>query len=269
MPRRPLLRSVLGKTLWDQRRGIVIWSLGISAVGVLYAAFYPTINSPEMAAALEAYPKALLDAIGFTDVTTPAGYLGSTTYGLLCPILVIIFAGVFGARAIAGEEESGRLDLLLAHPVERWQVVLQRAGALLLALLAAGVVLFVVMIAAAGPAQFAEIGPNRLGAATAQLVLLGLLYGTLTLAVGAATGRRGLALGILALLGVAGYLANTLAPTLGAVAWTQHLSPFFYFNGGQPLVNGWQLDDGLVLLGVSVVLTGLAILGFRRRDVAV
>ena len=264
-----MLRSVFGKTLWDQRRGILFWSLGIAAVGVLYAAFYPTINSPEMAAALEAYPKGLLDAIGFTDVTTPAGYIGSTTYGLLGPILVIIFAGTLGARAVAGEEEAGRLDLLLAHPVERWQVVLQRAAALLVALLAAGIVLLAVMLAAAGPAQFSGIGPVNLAAATAQLVLLGLVFGTLTLFVGAATGRRGPALGLLAVLGVAAYLANTLGPSVDAIAWSQKLSPFFYYSGGMPLRNGWQPADGLVLLAASALLVALAVVSLRRRDLAV
>ena len=264
-----MLRSVFAKTLWDQRRGIIIWAIGIAAVGVLYAAFYPSINNPEMEAALEAYPQGLLDAIGFTDITTAEGYIGSTTYGLLGPVLVIIFAGAFGAHAIAGEEESGRLDVLLAHPVERWQVVLQRAGALLVALLLAGAVLLLAMLAAAGPAQFSSIGASNLAAATVQLVLLGLVFGCLALAVGAATGRRGLALGALAVLGIATYLANTLGPSVEAIAWTRDISPFHYFSGGAPLRNGWQPADALILLGVSIVLVALAIASFRRRDVAV
>lgn len=264
-----MLRNVFAKTLWDQRRGIVVWAIGIAAVGVLYAAFYPSINNPEMEAALEAYPQGLLDAIGFTDITTPEGYLGSTTYGLLGPVLIIIYAAALGARAIAGEEEAGRLDVLLAHPVERWQVVVQRAAALLVALLVAGLALLLAMTIASGPAQFASIGVGNLAAASVQLALLGLLFGTLALAVGAATGRRGLALGLLAVVGIATYLANTLGPTVDAISWTQDLSPFHYFAGGAPLRNGLQLGDALILLGASVLLVVLAVVGFRRRDVAV
>jgi beta-exotoxin I transport system permease protein len=264
-----MLRNVFGKTLWDQRRGIVIWALAVAAVGVLYAAFWPTMDTPELQKFLEAYPKGVMDALGFTDITSPAGYLGATTYGLLGPVLIIIYGAMFGARAIAGEEEAGRLEVLLAHPVERWQVVIQRAAAMVVALALAGAALWAAMLAAAGPAQFSEIGADRLAAASTQLVLLGLLFGTLALLIGAATGKRAIALGVVGGLAVAAYLANNLAPSVAAIAGAQKLSPFYYYNEGRPLVNGWQLVDGLLLLGVSVAFIALAALLFRRRDVAV
>jgi ABC-2 type transport system permease protein len=264
-----MLRNVFAKTLWDQRRGILGWAVGIAAVGVLYAAFYPSINNPDMAAALEAYPQALLDAIGFTDVTSPEGYIGSTTYGLLGPVLAVIFATTLGSRAIAGEEESGRLEVLLAHPVQRWQVVVQRSAAMLVALAVAGGLLLAAMLAAAGPAQYGSIPAANLAAATFQLVLLAWLFGSLALAAGAVTGSRGLAMGAVALVGVATYFANTLGPSVEAIAWSRDVSPFRYFSGGQPLANGLQLADAAVLAVTGLVLTALGALGFERRDVGV
>ena len=248
---------------------IIGWSIGIAAVGVFYAAFYPSMANPDMAAAMEAFPEGMLDALGFADITSPAGYLAGTTYGLLGPVLMIIFASTLGARAIAGEEEAGRLDVLLAHPIDRWSVVVQRAAALLVALAVAGIALFLVMTAAAGPAQFDEIGVANLGAATVQLVLLGAFFGALALSVGAVTGRRGLALAAVAIVGIATYFANTLGPSVEAIAWSRDASPFHYYSGGQPLVNGWQLADGLILLVATVGLVALGVVGFRRRDVAV
>ena len=264
-----MLRSVFGKSLWDQRRGIAIWALAIAAVGTMYAAFWPSINSPEMAAALEAYPRGLLDAIGFTDVTTPAGYLGATSYGLLGPVLTLIFAATLGSRAIAGDEEAGRLDVLLAHPVERWHVVLQRAAAMAVAVVLAQVALFAALVLASGPAQFDSVGVENLAAASVQLGLLGLFFGSLALTVGAVTGSRGLAWGAVAVIGVLTYFANTLAPSIDAIAWTQSLSPFYSFSGGRPLVNGWQPAAGLTLLGAALVLVVVAVIGLRRRDIAV
>ena len=41
-----MLRSVFGKTLWDQRRALAGWTVGVTAVGLLYAAFYPAVNTP-------------------------------------------------------------------------------------------------------------------------------------------------------------------------------------------------------------------------------
>jgi ABC-2 type transport system permease protein len=264
-----MLRSVFGKTLWGQRQGIVAWSIGLGAVGVLYAAFYPSMANPDMQAAMDAFPPEMLDALGFTDITSPEGYLGGTTYGLLGPVLSIIYATTLGSRAIAGEEESGRLELLLAHPVERWQVVLQRSAAMLVALVIAGAVLLLAMIAAAGPAQYDSIPTANLAAATVQLVLLAWLFGSLALAVGALSGSRGLAIGMVALVGVATYFANTLGPSVDALAWSRDVSPFHYYSGGAPLREGWPALDAAVLAASSLLLTAVAMLGLERRDVGV
>jgi ABC-2 type transport system permease protein len=264
-----MLRNVFTKTLWDQRRGIVIWSLAIAAVGVMYAAFYPLMRNPEMEAVIDAYPPELLDALGFTDITSPAGYLGGTTYGLLGPILMIIFAGMFGTRAIAGEEEAGRMDVLLAHPVGRGLVVVHRAAALLVAVGLAALVLFVAMLAVSGPAEVTEVGPANLGAASLQLGLLALFFGCLALALGAITGSRGVTWAVLALVVIVTYFANTLGPAVEWLAWTQNLSPFFYYSGGRPLSNGLQTTDALILAGAALVLVAVAVFAFRRRDIAV
>lgn len=264
-----MLRSVLGKSLWDQRRGILMWAVAIAGVGVLYAAFWPLMDNPEMAAVLDAYPPELLNALGFTDVTSPAGYLGATTFGLLGPILTLVFAGALGVRAVAGDEESGRLDVLLAYPVERWQLVLQRAGAIALALVPATLLLYVALLIAAGPADFSSIGPTNLAAATVQLGLLGLFFGSLGLAVGALTGSRGAAWGAVAVVGVLGYIANTLGPSIDAISWSQNFSPFYYYSRGTPLVDGLQVGDSLILVAAALLGVVIAVLGLQRRDIAV
>ena len=63
-----MLHSVFGKALWDSRRAILAWAIGITAVGVGYAAFFPAINTPAYRAALDAFPKGVLDALGFAAV---------------------------------------------------------------------------------------------------------------------------------------------------------------------------------------------------------
>jgi len=263
------LRSVFGKTLWDQRRSLAGWLIGISVIGVFYAALYPVINNPEMRAALEAYPESFLDAIGFTDVTSAAGYLGSTTFGLLGPALLIAFAAAVGGSAIAGEEESGRLDLVLAHPVSRWSVVIQRFASIVVAMVAVGLVLAVGLVAISGPADLADIGAANLFAASIQLALFGSLFGAIALAVGAVTGRRSVVYAVVAVVGVAGFFGNNLGPSIEALAWLRDVSPFHYYSGGLPLRNGVQLVDIAVLAMAAVALVLVGGLRFDRRDIAV
>lgn len=264
-----MLRSIFTKALWDQRVGILGWAVAIALVGVVYAAFYPSMNSPEMAAAMDAFPPEFMAALGMTDITSPAGYLGSTTYGILGPVLSIIFGTTLGSRAIAGDEDAGRLEVLMAHPVERWSIVVQRAAAIVVALSVAGLALYLGMLAISGPAQLTDIGPANLAAATVQLVLLALVFAMLALAVGAVTGKPGLATASVALVAVATYFANTLGPSTEYLAWTQKISPFYYYSGGQPLANGLQVGDALILAGASIVLALIGIGGFARRDVGV
>jgi ABC-2 type transport system permease protein len=264
-----MLRSVFTKSLWDQRRAISAWALAIAFVGAAYAAFYPSMSNPDMQAALDAFPKEVLDALGMADITSPEGYVGSTVYGLLGPVLMIVYAASLGSRAIAGDEESGRLDLLLAHPVTRWSVVLQRAAAVAVALAVATAALLAAMVAISGPAQLGALSVADLAAASLQLFLLAAVFSTLGLAVGAATGSRALAMGAVAFAAVTSYSANTMGPSVPALAWTQELSPFFYAAGGQPLANGWQVRDAVILSSVSLILVGAAVIAFGRRDVAV
>ncbi len=264
-----MLRSVFGKTLWDQRRSLLGWAIGITAVGVLYATFYPMVNTPEMLQALEAYPQGMLEALGMTDVTSLPGYLGATTFGLLGPALIIVFAAAIGGSAIAGEEENGRLDLALAHPTSRWSLLVQRFAAIVVAMVGVNLVLAIALVAISGPAGLTGLDTGNLVAACIQLAALGIVFAAVALAAGAATGRRSVAFGLVAVVAVVGYFGNNLGPSIAGLGWLHDVSPFHFYSGGQPLRNGLQLADTTVLLVVSVLLVTLGGLRFDRRDVAV
>ncbi|MCU0482982.1 MAG: ABC transporter permease [Chloroflexi bacterium] len=264
-----MLRSVFGKTLRDQRRSLLAWTIAVAAVGVLYAAFWPLMVSPEMKAALEAFPPALLEMLGYDDITTAAGYVGSTTFGLLGPALIIVFAAAVGGSAIAGEEESGRLDLTLAHPVSRWSVALQRFAAIVVQMVVVGAALALALIAISGPAQLGDIGTANLAAASLHLAAFGVFFAAVALGVGAMTGRRSLVYAAVALVAVGGFLANNLAPMVDEIAFLRDISPFHYYSGGEPLRHGLQVADLGLLVAASAVLVALGGLVFDRRDVAV
>lgn len=264
-----MLRNVFSKTLWEMRRALVGWTIGVSAVGVLYAAFYPAIKAPEYAQMMETFAPELMEALGMTDIVSPAGYLGSTTFGILGPVLMIIFGAWFGTRAVAGDEDAGKLDVLLAHPVARWQIVVERFGTLIVAAAIIVLVLFVALVAISGVAEFAEIGPANLLAGSVHLAALSIFFGALALAIGAATGKRGLATGLVAIVGVVGYFGNTMSRQVQELGLLRDISPFHYYADGRPLANGIQAFDLTVLAIAAVVLVAIGTVLFTRRDVAV
>jgi len=263
-----LLRDVYPKALWDARRSLPGWTGAIAAVALMYAAFWPTVSSPEMAGALAAYPKDVLAAFNAEDLGTPQGYLGGTVYGLLVPLLVAVFMIAAGTRGIAGDEEAGTLELVLAHPVSRRGLALQRLGAALTEMAVVAVVLFAVMVAARAPFELGSVSVGGFLAINTQLALFGAVFAALAFAVGAATGRRAAALGVSAGAAVLAYLANSVFPQVAALEWTRSLSPFHWYLGGDPLTNGLQWPGTLALAGTTLVLAAAGTYLFTRRDIA-
>ncbi|MGF1616529.1 MAG: ABC transporter permease subunit [Acidimicrobiia bacterium] len=263
-----MLGDIWTKTLWDQRRSLLGWAIGFAAVSLVYGGFYPFAATPEYAELIESLPPALADAMGWGDISTPHGYLGATVFGILGPVLAIIMSIGLGTRAIAGSEEDGSLEMLIAHPVTRTTVVVQKAIALAVATVMAGAVVLVAILMIRGPIEL-DIAFTHIAAASLDLALMGLLFGSLAILVGGITGRRGLAISVSAAVVVIAYLANGLAPQVGALAWLQNLSPFHWADGTSTLRDGIDPLNTLLLGGVAAVLIAGAAFAFNRRDVGV
>jgi ABC-2 type transport system permease protein len=103
-------------------------------------------------------------------------------------------------------------------------------------------------------------------AATVAAGLLGGLFGVLALLTGAATGRRGPAIGVPAALAVAAYLLMALAPLADWLEPWRVLSPFYYYASYDRLVDGMDWGASGVLALVTALLAGAAVLAFERRD---
>jgi ABC-2 type transport system permease protein len=264
-----MLRAVYTKAIWDNRRGWLGWLAAITAVATMYASFWPTIDTPQILDALDAYPEALLEALNMEDLTRPEGYLGSSVFGLLVPILVAVFAIAAGTRALATDEEAGTLDLVMAHPVSRTALALQRFGAVVTALIVTVAAVFAAVTALRGPAQFSEVGVGRIGAISLQLFLFGLFFAALAFAIGAFTGRRVPAIGGAAAVVVVGYLANAFLPQVERLEWTRHASPFHWYLGGDPLLNGVQWGGVGLLAGSAALVLVVGVIRFQRRDLGV
>ena len=104
-------------------------------------------------------------------------------------------------------------------------------------------------------------------AATSLLTtLVGLVFGALALALSAGTGRVSVA--VYATVGVALilYVLNALLPFNDALVGWAKVSPFYYYLSSDPLMNGMDWAHGAVLTGLTVILVGIALVLFQRRD---
>lgn len=266
-----MLRSVAAKTLLDSRRGFLWWSLGLIGLSALMVSVFPAVrDNPGLNRLAQDYPQALKGVIGFggqVDYLTPAGFLGSEVFALTAPLLLLVAAIGGGAGAIAGEEERGTLDLLLANPLSRRRLALEKLAALAAELCGLAVVLWLALVVG-GRVAGMHISAWKLGAGSLSLLLLALLFGALAMLTGAASGHRARAIALTTAVAVAAYLVNSLAPLAGPLKPLRPLSPFFHYGAGDPLRDGLDPWHALVLLLAAVVASGLVPFVFERRDLA-
>lgn len=257
---------VLRRQIVDSWRGVVGWSIGIAGVLLIYLPLFPSMQTPELAGMLDSLPPELVRTLGYENITTGAGYAQSTFFGLIGFVLITIAGISWGAEATAGAEESGQLELILAHDVGRVRYALESAAALALKLLVLGAVGYVVVWLVNDPAGL-ELDAGNLLAVSKAWVGLGLLAATAAFAVGAATGRRTWAIGAGSALAVGGYVLQAVANNSQDLEWLHNLSPIYWAYGDVPLANGYDWPGLALLWGGSAILVALATAALARRDI--
>lgn len=259
--------SLMRKTLRDWRRATLFWGLGLVAIFMIYLGSWSSLEHNQDLLKLkgDAMPAGISAALGVNDLTTGAGYLQGTVYSLIGPLLMCMAAIMLGARAIAGPEDRHTMDLLLANPISRRAFVWQRAAALVALVVGLGVVAWLVPLIMS-QALGMHVGAADVTAANLGLLLLALVFGTLALAVGAATGRRTTALAVAGGVAVATYVLRGLTDSISWLHGWRWLSPFWYYLGPDPLHHGFA-PHLLVLAAVGAILVVASVFAFDRRDV--
>lgn len=213
----------------------------------------------------DTFPEALMAMVGGGDMGTPEGWYQVETFGMMAPIAVMLVTIAIGARALAGEEASRTMGLLLANPISRSTVVIEKTVAMVALAALLGIATF------AGVALGSLLGGlgismGNIAAITFLVTLLGLVFGALALAISAGTGQVKVAIFGTVGVALAAYVANGFLPLNDSLAGYAKWSPFYYYMGSEPLLNGMHWGHAAVLAGLFVALVALSIALFDRRD---
>jgi ABC-2 type transport system permease protein len=250
------VRGPTSRAFGDELPRAIAWGAGFGLMGALLAslvgAFADQIgNDPILS---ETFAKIFPGL----DFTTAGGWLQ------LYVALFYIAAGFAGATFVskwASDETDGRLEMILTTPTARarW-VIAGGVGAIL-----ATVVMTVLFAAGIGlgaasggvDADQAMLGSAALGIYAVAIVGIGVAVGGLW--------RTSLAAEIAALVVVATYLVDLLAPALLLPDWFHQLALTAHL--GQPMVGQWDVAGVVACAVIAVGGILLGAWGVTRRDV--
>jgi ABC-2 type transport system permease protein len=223
----------------------------------------------DIAKNLPAGVRALFGMEDGVPLGSAAGYLQGRLFSLVLPLLLVVFAIGLGARAIGGAEEDGTLQLVVVAPVTRRRVAIERFAAakvLVLGLSAVGLLTTIGVGAAVG--VFDELSIGRILVDTLAVTELALLHLAIAFAAGAATGRRGPAMGIASAVATAGYIIQGLAASAAAIRPLRVVSPWWWYLDRNLLVH----DPTFLSVVLPALLAGAifvyGVWAYERRDLS-
>jgi len=258
-----MFRSIWSKSLRDYRVAILAWGLGLG----LFAAVDFAESTPTTIAALGSLVQLFRFLGDPFAIQTPEGFITYRIMEVFVPLAISFWPILAGARLVRGEEERGTLDVLLATPQSRTRLMLEKIGALLIALLLIAV-LFALGILVGEARLEGHVDVVRALLAGLNLSLLAFFFGSLALLLSQFTTSRAVSAGWVSGLLLLSLLLDSTGRLLNG-SWVQYLSPFYYYNLNRPLIPSFpdQPLAALLLAGLSVLCVGMSLVLFTRRDI--
>lgn len=245
------------------------WSLGLGLYGLLMVSLYDSIVKIEGIEELFAsYPPELLAFFGdaMTAFTSPEGYI-DLYYFLYMPVIIGIFAASAGANLLVGDEEKGRLDLIMAYPVSRTALFW---GRWLGFMTATAVIIIISWLSWVIPSSSVglELTWLELLRPFIPLFAILLLVGGLALLFSFLLPSARMAAMLGSSLLVGNFLLDGLANVNEDLKNITEYLPLHFHQGGDAITGlNWEWLVGL--LAVSIVFASLAWLRFQQRDIRV
>ena len=251
------VRGPTSRAFGDQLPRALAWGVGLGLMGAMMASLAGSMSG--QISGDENLLRVIRTVFPNYDFTSAGGFLQ------LFVELFFIAAGFAAATLVskwASDETGGRLEEVLATPLTRVRWLVTGAiGAFL------GAVVFTVIFAVA-IAGGASSGGLTAGSALLGSASLG-LYAAALIGVGVAIGgvwRTSLAAEVVAILVIATYLLDLLAPPLNLPDWVHQLALTAHF--GTPMLGSWDPVGIVACLALAIGGTLVGAWGIRRRDIA-
>jgi ABC-2 type transport system permease protein len=251
------------------RGQILGWGLSLAVLSLYLVSFYDTLveQQAQLQQLMASYPRELLVFFGDVDTMfTPQGYLSLEFFSYM-PLILGIYVVLAGSGLLAGDEESGTLDLLLAHPISRSRLF---AGRLLALGLSTVAILALCWLGFLLGQQWSELDLawDTLALPFVSLWAVLAVFGGLSILMSMLLPSRRAAAMVGGLAVVLSFFVTSLSRIDENLEAAARFSPLNYYQSGDAILglNGEWLAG---LIGVALVSIALAWWRFERRDIRV
>jgi ABC-2 type transport system permease protein len=263
--------AAMFRLIWQElnfrKAAIIGWGLGLSFFPIVYIGIYPQVADQMAGFADLDFYKAMGMSLG-----TFADWVGSILI-IMLPLVTSIYSLINGTGTMAGEEEDGRLEMVVTLPIPRWQIVTAKAIALSLSSF-----IIYLFVSTVSLIVFRSIESQIVTDLTGKDMFIAVIFswplvfamGMIAMFLAAFCANRRIAGVISAAILVISYFGNNLAASTSAL---EPFEPFFLFTyldaSGKAVLEGQQAGDLLVLLSIGLVSFILALIFFERRNLTV
>jgi ABC-2 type transport system permease protein len=265
--------SLFGKTLRDSRRATLSVGgvLGLLFVGVS-AAIVTEFSTPasrhELEAVVAAVPPILQGLAGpVVNVGTLGGYL-SYKYGTFFPLIASLWSILALSGTLAGEARRGSLEFVVAAPMSRRRVALEKLAGHLTAMVIATLLVFLALLVVGrmGTLPGDEIPTTAAAGYALWLGAISLAAGGLAFAAAQFVGR-GSAIGIAGAVMFGGFILNGYRSAVPELAPVADLTWWGWSAHHVPLAGQFDWAAVAIIAVVASVLLAIGVEAFVRRDV--
>jgi ABC-2 type transport system permease protein len=253
-----MIGQILG---WGLSFGLLSWY-----VMVLYDTF---INQgTQYFDFIKSYPPELMAFFGdMTKILSPGGLLDTSlfSYGVM---VLGIFSILAGSGLLASDEESGKLDLIQAHPISRSALFLGRFFGLTAATAAILILVWCGFAIGYPSAKSFTISLAEIGFPFMAMFAELILFGSFALWLSMILPSRTIAASTAGIVLVVSYFISSLSRVMENLKKIDFISPLHYYQGGFA-VDGlnWSWFIGLLLIAGFFTLAALNT--YQHRDLRV
>jgi ABC-2 type transport system permease protein len=260
--------SLLKHEIKSRWKVILGWGFGLTLYGSIYISIFPGTLFEK----LQSLKDLTIYRLVGIELGSFEGYLASVVL-VYIPLLLGIYCIIASTSTLAGEEDKGTLELIVAMPLSRWQILTAKAVAISVA------VSLIMIIAGIGNASIlavlkinTPIDITPFGLFSALMSGLPLAFGLIMIGLflGALLPNRRLSTIVASIFFIASFFGENIAGMVESLDPVKYFSLFHYCNTTETIfAEGPRLSDIFILLAVAAVFYILALICFRRRNITV